>query len=326
MQVFENAQIQPDFSTDEKTGTPRIDLTILLKEKPQRNFDADLEWALAKPNDKFPVPVPIGFSPGGTMQYEDRNFLSRADILNANVSSSSFLHPLEDFAARLTWRRPNALKKGVEGAQEDLVFDAFNARRTSSAFAGSGPGAQTIANERVGFKAGLERVLSRHSLSSLNAVVQQVRTSDESGATVSRAQRYGPRNEVELGPPTTLSKSGVDRSVHLQLATLRDTTFAHNGGIVGSRDILEVDQGIGLGNGVFNRCAPRRLPACRLLPRRGAAVAIGARMQVPAERHALPAPVDGAGGVEAVVAVGAPARGACAAWRARQLHRAAPRV
>lgn len=269
--MFENAQIQPDFVTDDDTGKPRIDLTIMLKEKPQRSFDADLEWQLAKPHAKVPVPLPVGFSPGGTMMYEDRNFLNRADILNSNVSSSSFLHPLEDFAARLTWRRPAAfVRKGPNNTPkehvefpEDLVFDAFNARRTSSAFAGgSAPNAQSnpqIANERVGLKLGIERVLTRHSLSSLNAVLQQVRTSDESGATVSRAQRLGPRNEVENGPPTTLSSSGVDRSLHLQFATLRDTTCLENGGVVGSRDVLEVDQGVGLGNGVFNRCGSVRL-------------------------------------------------------------------
>jgi hypothetical protein len=38
------------------------------------------------------------------------------------------------------------------------------------------------------------------------------------------------------------------------MCVIRDTTFLDHAGVVGSRDMLEVNQGLGLGNGFFNRC------------------------------------------------------------------------
>jgi outer membrane protein assembly factor BamA len=258
MQAFENAQIQPEFMNER--GRDLMDINILLKEKPQRTFDADLEWSMARPHPRVPLPLPAHISPGGTITYEDRNFLKRGDVANANVACSSFLHPTDDFSARFTLRRPNVFRRKDphDKEAEDLVFDAFNARRLSSVFATSGPGAsQTpgIWNERAGFKLGLERALSRNSYSVVNAVVQQVKTRDDSNALATRGHRLGPRGEpLRSGPPTTLSGSGMDRSIHAQLCVIRDTTFLDNAGVVGSRDLLEVNQGLGLGNGTFNRC------------------------------------------------------------------------
>lgn len=84
-------------------------------------------------------------------------------------------------------------------------------------------------------------------------IVQEVKTRDDTGALVTRGSRAGA--QADNGPPTTLSGSGVDRFADLKFNVTRDTTFYENGAIVGSRDILDSTQGLGLGNGIFNRCA-----------------------------------------------------------------------
>ena len=113
--------------------------------------------------------------------------------------------------------------------------------------------------ERAGVKTGLAKNLLRHSSSQFAAVAQQIKTRDDTNALVTHgtAGKY----DTQQGPPTTLSGTGVDRTVTLQGNVVRDTTFAVNGALVGSRDVATVEQGIGIGTGLFNRC----VLSCRCL-------------------------------------------------------------
>jgi outer membrane protein assembly factor BamA len=248
----------PEF-VGEENGHEMLDVTLMLKEKAVRTYDADFEWSLNSLHRRLPIPVPGHLVPGGFLNYEDRNILGKGDIINATVHCSSFWHPSDDMQLRVLFRRPYIFGEG-KGREEDLVLDAFNARRLSSVFTASGAAAQTVPPvwiERAGLKAGLDQHLTRHSKSNIGLIAQQIKTRDDTNALVTHGQKLGPRGEVmEDGPPTTLSGTGVDRSIHGQLSVLRDTTFSENGGLVGSRDMLEVNQGLGLGNGFFNRCCP----------------------------------------------------------------------
>uniref|UniRef100_A0A0E0MBQ7 Uncharacterized protein n=1 Tax=Oryza punctata TaxID=4537 RepID=A0A0E0MBQ7_ORYPU len=58
-----------------------------------------------------------------------------------------------------------------------------------------------------------------------------------------------------IGPPTTLSGTGVDRMGFLQANITRDNTEFVNGATIGDRCIFQMDQGLGIGskNPFFNR-------------------------------------------------------------------------
>ena len=108
--------------------------------------------------------------------------------------------------------------------------------------------------ERAGVKTGLAKNLLRHSSSQFAAVAQQIKTRDDTNALVTHGTAG--KHDTQQGPPTTLSGTGVDRTVTLQGNVVRDTTFHVNGALVGSRDIAQAEQGIGIGTGLFNRCVP----------------------------------------------------------------------
>ena len=257
MQAFENAQVIPDFVENDQ-----MDISLLLKEKPLRTYDADFEWSLNPLHRRLPLPIPGHLIPGGYLNYEDRSFQNGGDSINATVHCSSFLHPSDDLQLRVLLRKPNFFKL-PNGRVEDLLLDAFNARRLSSVFTSGGAAASNVTPvwiERAGVKVGLDRDLGRNSRTTLGLIAQQIKTRDDSNAIVTHGAKIGRHGEaVEDGPPTTLSSSGVDRSIHGQMSLTRDTTTIVNGGLIGSRDLLEVNQGLGLGNGIFNRCAAASL-------------------------------------------------------------------
>ena len=286
VQLFENASVMNEPEGQIAFQHDKIGVTLLLKEKPVRYFDGEFEWGISKlPLGKLPLPRPNTIIPGGYLSYEDKDFLSKADILNASVHCSSFWHPSEDLQLRLQHKRP-AVGEGAgtrrahrfTGKKPALVNELFNTRKLSTVFS---PGAVGAADqnapsywvERFALKTFLERRLTRKSHAHFGGVLQQVKTRDDNGDLV----REGPpppgaagpgAATAAAGPLTTLSGTGCDRSVHLQYHTLRDATFWDKGATVGARDALQVDQGIGLGNGVFNRCGAAQVCECasRRLP------------------------------------------------------------
>jgi outer membrane protein assembly factor BamA len=279
VQVYENAQVLPEHK---KEGV--VDLTIQLKEKPPRMFDSEMEWPVNFAMlGKAPLPYPAVPAPGGMLKYEDRNLFKKGDQLTGDVHCASFLHPSDDLQLRAQFKRPavferNASRKersmgtvapsgpGVVG-KPALVVDAFNSRRLSSVFTGVGAAAQAVPTvwvERAGAQLYLEQQLSQLSKAYAGFVTQQVKTRDDTNALVTHGQRVDQRGQpIEGGPPTTLSGTGCDRSIHAQAGLKRDTTTLRNGMLIGARDLLEVNQGLGLGNGVFNRYL---LSTARFLP------------------------------------------------------------
>lgn len=130
MQVFENAQVVPDFIQGVED---QMDVALLLKERAVKTMDLDMEWALAPVHSRFPLPIPAAIIPGGSVTYEDRNFCDAGDHMSASLMCSNFLHPTDDLSVRVQYRKPFVFGRA---ADEDLVVDAFNARRLSSVFTG----------------------------------------------------------------------------------------------------------------------------------------------------------------------------------------------
>ena len=111
-----------------------MDVALLLKERAVKTMDLDMEWALAPVHTRFPLPIPAAIVPGGSVTYEDRNFREAGDHMSASLMCSNFLHPTDDLSARVQYRKPFVFARSTD---EDLVVDAFNARRLSSVFTGA---------------------------------------------------------------------------------------------------------------------------------------------------------------------------------------------
>ena len=84
MQAFENAQVLPE-QKGSRDGNELYQLTLMLKEKPVRTYDSELEWALGQVHRKLPLPFPSHVVPGGYMMYEDRDLRGKGDSINASV-------------------------------------------------------------------------------------------------------------------------------------------------------------------------------------------------------------------------------------------------
>uniref|UniRef100_A0A0E0F8Y7 Uncharacterized protein n=1 Tax=Oryza meridionalis TaxID=40149 RepID=A0A0E0F8Y7_9ORYZ len=87
-------------------------------------------------------------------------------------------------------------------------------------------------------------------------VVEEITTRDENNNICTHGSRQLPSGALSMiGPPTTLSGTGVDRMAFLQANITRDNTKFINGATIGDRCIFQMDQGLGIGskNPFFNR-------------------------------------------------------------------------
>ena len=99
----------------------------------------------------------------------------------------------------------------------------------------------TVWVDRMGGKVSLHETYSRNSKGTVGVVMQEVATRDDSGGLCTHCTRQLPMGQMAgQGPPTTLSDTGIDRSMYLQGNITRDTTYFVNGAVVGSRDIFQV--------------------------------------------------------------------------------------
>ena len=253
---------------------------------------------------RAPIPFPTLPVPGGNMVYEDRKLLGHlGDSLKASVQCQSFLHPSDDINLNIGYRRAAIFCRHrnneiVKTAAFDLLSsrwalfsDVFNTKRLSSVFTSpnSDLTVPTVYVERFGTRTGFDAYLNRNSRANINLVAQQVKMREDQGnSLVAHGSKLVQQRPVP-GPPTTLSDSGCDRSIHLQMGLLRDTALLHSGNLVGARDKLQVDQGLGLGNGIFNRCVlgldaftSVRLPhiACRRSPAESGAAHVRRLLQL----------------------------------------------
>lgn len=237
LDLFDNVQVFP--KQNEKDPS-RVEVDVMVREKPLQTADLEMEWAVA-PNDNN-RPSLVSLVPGGTITYEHRNLGGRAATLAASVNTKNFLAPSEDLAYRLVYSQPYVY--GLDDPKRTKVSGTiFNSRKLCGVFTPgpSGDEVPVVWVDRAGAKIAISEQYSRNSEGSLGLVAQEVSTLDENGALCPRGMRSNAYGQyIADGPPTTLSGTGKDRMVYAQGSLTRDTTYLVNGQQLGSRDIFTV--------------------------------------------------------------------------------------
>jgi len=252
LQLFDNVQVVP--KPDEKDPS-KIQVDILLRERPTKTAETELEWSIAPGEDGRPDLVSA--RPGGSVFFEHRNLDRLGRQLFGSVSTANFLQPQEDLGFKLEYIHPYC-KGDSDGDKTSFKAAAFNSRKISPVFTG-GPLLQEVPSvwvDRAGLKMALCQNFTRQSRCSLAAVLEEVTTRDDSGAVCATGVKQLPNGVLASdGPRTTISETGTDRFMFVQGNVTRDTTKFVNGTQVGARDIYQFDQSVpfGIKAPVFNR-------------------------------------------------------------------------
>lgn len=252
LQLFDNVQVVP--RPDERDPS-KIQVDILLRERPIKTAETELEWSIAPGENGRPDIVSA--RPGGSVFFEHRNLDRWGRQLFGSISTANFLEPQEDLGFKLEYNHPY-LKGDGDSDKTSLKAAAFNSRKLSPVFTG-GPLIQDVPGvwvDRAGVKVAVCQNFTRQSRCSLGAVLEEITTRDDSGAICVAGAKQLMNGSLSIdGPRTTLSDSGTDRVMFLQGNVTRDTTKFVNGTQVGARDIFQVDQSLPrwLSSPVFNR-------------------------------------------------------------------------
>lgn len=242
LNLFENVQVMPK---PNQRDDSKVDVDVMVKERPMKTADVDLAWGLA-PNSNG-IPLPADKVPGGSLTFENRNLGKKGNQFSASVTAENFLEPNDDIGFKVDYRQPyvrgthDKLKTALEGT-------AFNNRKTSGVFHASGDDVPVVWVDRAGAKIGFHETHSRSSKANYGLVIEEVTTRDEQGQIVTSGRKMLPSgNAAQDGPPTTHSSKGKDRVAFLQGNVTRDATHYVNGTPVGARDQFTVEQSLGLG-------------------------------------------------------------------------------
>ena len=256
MDLFENVQVTPTLKKVEEDPTQReIVVEVNLLEKPIKTTELQLEWGLG-PGEKG-RPVISSVVPSGEIFAEHKNVDGRGSQISGSLTSSDLLVPTNDIGFKVEYKKPFC--KGVNDPNKTtLIASAFSTRKQSVVFTpGSGDEeVPVIYVTRTGARIGLHESHSRNSKANYSFVAQNVQSHDESGALCTNGSRRLPNGTFKAdGPPTTLSDTGSDSLGFMQFSLVRDTTYFQGGSPIGSRDQVQVDQGLGIGScfPFFNR-------------------------------------------------------------------------
>ncbi|XP_062171966.1 protein TOC75-3, chloroplastic [Alnus glutinosa] len=250
--LFSNIEVNP--RPDEKNEGGII-VEIKLKELEQKTAEVATEWSIVPGRGGRPTLASL--QPGGTVTFEHRNLNGLNRSINGSVTTSNFLNPQDDLAFKLEYVHPY-LDGVYNPRNRTMRVSCFNSRKLSPVFTG-GPGVDEVPPiwvDRAGAKANITENFTRQSKFTYGLVMEEITTRDESSHICPNGQRVLPSGAISAdGPPTTLSGTGVDRMAFLQANITRDNTKFLNGAIVGSRDVFQVDQGLGVGSKFpfFNR-------------------------------------------------------------------------
>eukprot|EP00241_Pyramimonas_parkeae_P003179 CAMPEP_0114230722 /NCGR_PEP_ID=MMETSP0058-20121206/3629_1 /TAXON_ID=36894 /ORGANISM="Pyramimonas parkeae, CCMP726" /LENGTH=721 /DNA_ID=CAMNT_0001341957 /DNA_START=247 /DNA_END=2412 /DNA_ORIENTATION=- len=252
LQLFDNVQVVPKPDDDDPQ---KVAVDIVLKERPLKTAEVELEWGIA-PGAKG-RPDLVSIRPGGSVFLEHRNLEGEGRQLYGSVSTSNFLQPQDDLGFKVEYVRPY-LWGDHDPKRTALNVSAFNSRKLSPVFT-AGPFADEVPPiwvDRAGAKVTLTEQMTRQSKFTTGLVIEEVTTRDEQGAPCANGMRATAAGFPQAdGPPTTFSPMGTDRVAFAQANMTRDNTYFCNGTPVGARDIITVDQGLGLvpGNPLYNR-------------------------------------------------------------------------
>ncbi|KAG7946911.1 hypothetical protein I3843_14G067100 [Carya illinoinensis] len=250
--LFSNIEVNP--RPDEKREGGII-VEIKLKELDQKTAEVSTEWSIVPGRGGRPTLASL--QPGGTVTFEHRNINGLNRSINGSVTTSNFLNPQDDLAFKLEYVHPY-LDGVFDPLNRTLRVSCFNSRKLSPVFTG-GPGVDEVPPiwvDRAGVKANITENFTRQSKFTYGLVMEEITTRNESSTICPNGQRVLPNGGISAdGPPTTLSGTGIDQMAFLQANITRDNTKFLNGAIVGSRNVFQVDQGLGIGSKFpfFNR-------------------------------------------------------------------------
>mmetsp|Transcript_13685 Transcript_13685/g.59696 ORF Transcript_13685/g.59696 Transcript_13685/m.59696 type:complete len:645 (+) Transcript_13685:2326-4260(+) len=252
LQLFDNVQVVP--RPDDRDQS-KVQVDIVLRERPVKTAESELEWSIAPGEGGKPDLVSI--KPGGSVFFEHRNLDGWGRQLYGSVSTANFLQPQDDLGFKLEYHHPYCLGDG-DPDKTNFKTSVFNSRKLSPVFAG-GPLMEEVPSiwvDRAGAKATVTQNFTRQSKATASVIVEEVTTRDESGAVIGAGSKQGAQGQLSSdGPPTTHSGNGTDRLMFFQGGLTRDTTHFVNGTPVGARDIFNVAQSVGLGSAfpIYNR-------------------------------------------------------------------------
>jgi IAP75 family protein translocase len=265
LQLFDNVQVVP--RPDDRDQS-KVQVDIMLRERPVKTAESELEWSVAPGEGGKPDLVSI--KPGGSVFFEHRNLDGWGRQLYGSVSTANFLQPQDDLGFKLEYHHPYCLGDG-DPDKTNFKTSVFNSRKLSPVFTG-GPQMEEVPSiwvDRAGAKATITQNFSRQSKATASVVLEEVTARDESGAVVGAGAKPGAGGAMAGdGPPTTHSGTGTDRIMFAQGGITRDTTRFVNGTPVGARDIFNLDQSVGLGSGfpIYNRFAAESTRFIQLRP------------------------------------------------------------
>ncbi|KAK1394219.1 Translocon at the outer envelope membrane of chloroplasts 75-III [Heracleum sosnowskyi] len=247
--LFSTTEIVP--SPDEKNGGGIV-VEIKLREMEQKSADVTTEWSIVPGRGGRPTLASI--QPGGTVSFEHKNIKGLNRSLGGSVRTSNFLNPQNELGFQIEYVHPYL--DGLSSPRNrTLRTSCFSSSKMSPVFTG-GPGMDEVPQvlvDRAGIKTNITENFTRQSKFSYGVVMEEIRTRDETSQICSNGHR--PSGGLGVGPPTTLSGTGIDRMAFLQANITRDNTKFVNGAIVGERNVFQLDQGLFIGSKFpfFNR-------------------------------------------------------------------------
>ncbi|KAF2909186.1 hypothetical protein DAI22_11g008400 [Oryza sativa Japonica Group] len=251
--LFSTIEVQP---RPDETNQGGVIVAIKLKEHDPKSAQVITDWSIVPGSQGRPTLASI--QPGGTVSFEHRNICGLKRSLIGSVTSSNLLNPEDDLSFKLEYAHPYL--DGIDNLSRNRTFkiSCFNSRKLSPIFV-AGPNmyeAPPIWVDRIGFKANITESFTKQSKFTYGLIVEEITTRDENNNICTHGSRQLPSGALSMiGPPTTLSGTGVDRMAFLQANITRDNTEFVNGATIGDRCIFQMDQGLGIGskNPFFNR-------------------------------------------------------------------------
>uniref|UniRef100_A0A0E0F8Y5 Uncharacterized protein n=1 Tax=Oryza meridionalis TaxID=40149 RepID=A0A0E0F8Y5_9ORYZ len=251
--LFSTIEVQP---RPDETNQGGVIVAIKLKDHDRKSAQVITDWSIVPGSQGRPTLASI--QPGGTVSFEHRNICGLKRSLIGSVTSSNLLNPEDDLSFKLEYAHPYL--DGIDNRSRNRTFkiSCFNSRKLSPIFV-AGPNmyeAPPIWVDRIGFKANITESFTKQSKFTYGLVVEEITTRDENNNICTHGSRQLPSGALSMiGPPTTLSGTGVDRMAFLQANITRDNTKFINGATIGDRCIFQMDQGLGIGskNPFFNR-------------------------------------------------------------------------
>uniref|UniRef100_A0A0E0RCX2 PA domain-containing protein n=1 Tax=Oryza rufipogon TaxID=4529 RepID=A0A0E0RCX2_ORYRU len=238
--LFSTVEVEP---RPDETNQGGVIVAIKLKEHDPKSAQVITDWSIVSGSQGTPTLASI--QPGGTVSFEHHNICGLKRSLIGSVTTSNLLNPEDDLSFKLEYAHPYL--DGVDNRSRNRTFkiSCFNSRKLSPIFV-AGPNmyeAPPIWVDRIGFKANITESFTKQSKFTYGLVVEEITTRDENNNICTHGSRQLPSGALSMiGPPTTLSGTGVDRMAFLQANITRDNTEFVNGATIGDRCIFQYSE------------------------------------------------------------------------------------